>query len=1054
MFLGLRRIELAGPLAGELWSHVRMVPVADPDLARADIALFDGDGRLVGRIEGFECRRVQRASLERGARPDATRWLYERVWEAAPAAAEPSSNPQTWLLLSDRTGVGDALAGALERRGHAVVTSSELDPLDAGALRSLVERALADPARPLAGVVQLWALDARDWPQAGAHLDEDVGRVLGGTLHLVQALAGARASSPPRLLLVTRGVNAPGPALPAGGVAAALCGLARVVAGEHPELRCRRIDLPDALSPEEAARHLLDEAAVNDGEVEVLLRDGHRLGARLARAAHAEQPGSDARLHRPPGGAYSLEIETAGVLERLRLVERRRETPGPGQVAVNVHHGGLNFRDVMNALGAYPGALEPFGRECVGRVTAVGDGVNGLEVGDRVVVGLTRGAFGGNVLADARFVAPVPPGLTGRETVSLPMAFLTASYGLLRLARLRAGERVLVHAGAGGVGLAAIQIARRAGAEVLATAGSPRKRAFLRQLGVNHVFDSRSLAFADEIRRVTEGRGVNVVLNSLAGDFVAASLSVLGAGGRFIELGKVNLLRPEEVPPGVEYHHFDLGDVCKRDDGLWRELWDDIAEGLAQGALRPLPVEAFPIEEAVAAFRHMAQGRHVGKVVLDVECPPEVLAAETVRTDGSYLVTGGLGGLGLRLAGWLLERGAGHVVLLGRRAPDDATGRALDALEAPERITVLRADVGNRAELAQAFAAIAAHLPPLRGVVHAAGVLEDGVLQGQPWSAFQRVLAPKVRGAWNLHELTAGLSLDFFALFSSLAAVLGGGGQGAYAAGNAFLDGLAHFRRAHGLPATSIQWGPWAEVGMAAADPALRAGRLGERGVQSMTPDQALDALAHILDRRPVEVAVARADWARVVAARPHSARLLSKLARDGAAAQTGADRRRQPEGASRPAMDALAAAPASERPELLRTLVIRQVRSTMGLDDGMAIELDAPLKDYGLDSLMAVELRNRIGGELKANLPSSMLFDHPSVQALTEHLLERLDLAGASPEPAAPVAAAVAGPVAAPASPDGTDRFASIIAAIEALSDEDQELLVEKLAGSVRGNP
>jgi hypothetical protein len=344
------------------------------------------------------------------------------------------------------------------------------------------------------------------------------------------------------------------------------------------------------------------------------------------------------------------------------------------------------------------------------------------------------------------------------------------------------------------------------------------------------------------------------------------------------------------------------------------------------------------------------------------------------------------------------------------------------------------------------LALIADRLPALRGVVHAAGLLEDGVLARQTWDAFQRVLAPKVRGAWNLHELTMSCRLDFFALFSSLAAVLGSGGQGAYAAGNAFLDALARFRHGLGLPATSINWGPWAEVGMAAVD-VPRAHPLAERGVRSMAPARALEGFGAILDRRPTQIAVADVDWARYVVANPGRQRAVSRLC--AAVPAAGRPAPAVSAAASGSGVDEIRRLPASALPPALHDLLVQQIRATMGLDPAVTLALDAPLKSYGLDSLLAVELRNRLGAAVGANLPASILFDHPSVQALADHLLERLGLAGTAVEEPAVEPTVLEEPVS--ARPAGGDPLEPILAAIDALSDEEQERLVERLIGSGR---
>ena len=389
-----------------------------------------------------------------------------------------------------------------------------------------------------------------------------------------------------------------------------------------------------------------------------------------------------------------MELSPAGILENLRWAPAERAAPGPGEVEIKVQATGLNFRDVLCALGMYPGKIGALGAECAGIVTRVGAGTEEIEPGDKVMA-VARGGFGTYVTVRADHVSSLPAGVSMAEAASIPVAFLTTFYGLHRLAHLKTDDRVLIHAAAGGVGLAAVQLAQRAGAEIFATAGSPEKRHHLQTLGVTHVFDSRSLDFASEIMSRTGGRGVDIVLNSLAGEFIAKSVSVLAPGGRFLELGKRGILTREqfgEVRPDCEYYAYDLGEEALADSSLLPGLFQDLLAAFAKGELRALPLTTFSNERVVDAFRFMAQAKHIGKIV--VMKPVVDGAARTsptslrLRDDATYLITGGLGGLGLETARWMVREGAGQVVLMGRHPPDPKTSgsaRRIDSRRGPDR---------------------------------------------------------------------------------------------------------------------------------------------------------------------------------------------------------------------------------------------------------------------------------------------------------------------------------------------------------------------------------
>jgi NADPH:quinone reductase-like Zn-dependent oxidoreductase/NADP-dependent 3-hydroxy acid dehydrogenase YdfG/acyl carrier protein len=615
-------------------------------------------------------------------------------------------------------------------------------------------------------------------------------------------------------------------------------------------------------------------------------------------------------------------------------------------------------------------------------VAAVGDGVDDLACGDAVVA-IAPASFATYAVTDARLTARMPRRLSFEEAAAVPIAFLTAAHALEVLAAIGPGRRVLVHAATGGVGMAALQLCRRAGADVLATAGSPRKRRHLETLGVRHVMDSRSLAFAGEVLEATGGEGVDVVLNSLAGEFVAKSLSVLRPGGCFVEIGKADILDPERVAalePPVRYHAFDLAQMCDADPAAVGARLRTLCASLDAGELEPLPIRAFDLAQAPLAFRHMAQARHIGKVVL--AAPEAIVRGERgLDPQATYLVTGGLGALGRIAARRLIDSGARSVVLAGRSAEAADDGAPLGP-DLPEGVEVLvrRCDVSREEDVA---ALVAGLERPLRGIVHAAGVLDDAMVAGQTPERLAAVMAPKAAGARILHELTREHELDFFVLFSSASAVLGSPGQANYAAANACLDALAHQRRAAGLAATSIAWGPWDGLGMAAGA-GDSASRVRARGIDAISPEQGANLLARALGEAPAHVVVLPVDWAALGRALPSGAvppLLEDFVAAQGAEAAAGRDRL---------VAELRALAPGRRRDALVERLT-RQAATVLGLDPRAAVDPARPLAELGLDSLTGVELANVVGRMTGVALPATALFDHPTLDALAQHLLDQL---------------------------------------------------------------
>jgi acyl transferase domain-containing protein/acyl carrier protein len=998
--VGLGRFQLLRPIGSRVWSRATVTRRQPAEgILEGDLHLFDDAGELVACVGGLSLRRMPPEALGRAATAG---WLYEVAWrpQALPAAAGASVASRRWLILADRNGMGTALAARLEADGHRcelVFARSAADsPADAVDLSSgdglsgwwgRRERS----TEPI-GIVHLWGLDAPklDDERAPRPLEDAERLGVGSVLELVQALVADQAALS-RLVVVTRGAQRTAAELTVVPTQGPTWGLARVIRSEHPSLPIACIDLDPETETDEAPA-LAAELLGGSREDEIALRGGQRLVARLTpRAASAGLDVGEAK----PGEALRLEIGARGSLDNLHWVPVKRTPPGPGQVEIEVRTSGLNFRDVLNTLGMYPGDAGALGSECAGHVCAVGEGVEALKVGDAVLT-MTSPAFATYVTAEAELVARKPDAMTMAEAATVPVTFLTAAYGLHDLGRIKAGERVLIHAGAGGVGLAAIQIARRAGAEIFATAGSPTKRAYLASLGVQHVMDSRSLRFADEIMAATHGEGIDIVLNSLSGDFIPASLRTLRPGGRFIEIGKRGVWDQERVAatyPGVTYHVFYLGEVCEKAPRVIGSLLRGIVGDMAEGALTPLPRRTFAGDAAADAFRFMAQARHIGKVVV---CPPSPAARGglSIRSDATYLVTGGLGALGLEVARWLHDEGARCLLLMGRSAPSPRALGTIQALQAAgSRVHVVRGDVSRAEDVSRVLSDAARTLPPLRGVVHAAGVLDDGVLAQQTRERFARVMGPKAHGAMHLHRLTEDAPLDFFVLFSSASALLGSPGQANYVAANAFLDGLAHHRRARGLPALSINWGPWSGSGMAAASPRRRGAA--SDGVRWITPERGRALLARVVREPSAQLGVVSIDWRALAAtagsqaARPLFTELLdgASAAPSGAPATPGQLRARLAEVELAGRLPLMVDALRGHLAAVLRT-------SPETLDPAES------LSQLGIDSLMAVELKNRLEKDLAAATQVGDLLQAESVNALAAVLCRRLDgqAAGVSP--------------------------------------------------------
>jgi len=807
-----------------------------------------------------------------------------------------------------------------------------------------------------------------------------------------------------------------------------------------------------------AAAALAEELAAGATDGEVAYRDGRRCVSRLVPAPEivADAEAGDGMLAIPAGRPFQLRITKSGSLDALRFVPVDRRPPEAGQVEIEVRATGLNFSDVLKALGLYPGikdAIVPLGIEASGIVTVVGEGVTRFAVGDEVC-GVVPYAFASHARTADYALVPKPASVSHEAACTIPITFLTAYYGLVRLAHLQPGERVLIHAGAGGVGLAAIQIAQQIGAEVFATAGSDEKRDFLRALDVPHVFSSRSTAFADEILAATNRQGVDVVLNSLPGEAISKSLAILRAYGRFLEIGKTDIYQNRMIgllpfQDNLSYFAIDLDRMLRERPDYIRGLFAEVMEHFAAGHYRPLEHTRFAAEQTIDAFRYMSQRKNIGKVVVAMESresrvegqEPEIAGNGSVRRDGTYLISGGLGALGLQVAERLAAEGAGTIALLARRSPTPEIESRLAAIRAKgATVLVLRGDVADAASLGQALEQLPADAPPLRGVVHAAGVLADGLLADMTLEQLDRALVPKVRGAWNLDAATRGAPLDFFVLFSSVASVLGSPGQANYAAGNAGLDGLAHARRAAGLPATAINWGPWAGAGMAAE--AMKDQSAQARGMNRLAPEPSLKLLGKLLRADAVQVAVMDALWGELLrqlgTRRPA---LLAEIAVDVPQPAAGG-------GVDRAFRQQLLAADAETRRTLVRDYIRTELARIMGVEPE-TLDADRPLATFGLDSLLALELKNNLESRLDFTLPMAKLMEGPSIASLADATIELVtgESASAGGE-SAPGSAPV--PFAAAPTPAG-DAWTPLIQ-LRTSGGRPPLVLLPALGGDIRG--
>ena len=970
--LGVRRLQTYGAARDIRYAHSR-VTSADPTWVEADLELLDEHGTVVVAVEGLQ---IGSGSTESANRQ---RVLNERLltieWQKRELPEPAEGEAGNWLLISTSASadvVTNTLTDAL--KVERALTTSIVWPQEADHSSSAQQCAAQLRSGSYTGMVVL------NGPKNGSPDDESASRGGDYVHHLVRVIKGLSDydGEPPRLFVVTRNAQTVLADDRANLEQAGLRGLLRSIGNEYPDWRVTQIDVDERTDGERIARQLLSSSE----EDETAWRDGEWYNARLFPSPLRAEERFTALADAKQDG-MRLQIRTPGDLQTIELTAFDRVPPGPGEIEVAVTSSSINFADVLVTFGRYPsfeGRLPQLGTDFAGVVSAVGSDVTTHHVGDRVGGISPNGCWGTFVTCDADLAATLPDGLTEQQAAAVTTAHATAWYGLNDLARIVSRDKVLIHSATGGVGQAAIAIARATGAEIFATAGSEARRQLLRDWGIEHVYDSRSIEFAERIRQDTDGYGVDIVLNSVTGAAQRAGIELLALGGRFIEIGKRDIYGDSRLGlfpfrRNLAFHGVDLGLMSHSHPERFHDLLDTVYRLTADGVL-PMPESThYPLTEAATAIRSMSAAEHTGKLVLDVPrteparvaVPPGLI--RVFRPDGAYIITGGLGGLGLFLAEKLAAAGCGRIVLSSRSEPSDEALATIEMIRAGGAdIVVECGDIAERPTADRLVAAATATGLPVRGVLHGAAVVEDATLANITDGLIDRDWRPKAYGAWNLHEATLGAPLDWFCCFSSAASLIGSPGQGAYAAANSWLDAFTHWRKSQGLPATSIAWGAWGQVGRATA--------LAEDTGTAIAPDEGAYAFESMLrhDRAYAGYApLIGTPWLTTFAQR-------SKFAEMFKSAGAGA------KGSSRLRAE-LNELPVEEWPGRLRKLLSEQI----GLLLRRSVDPDRPLSEYGLDSLGTLELRTRVESETGIRISAQNIIDHGTVRALSQYLSDEL---------------------------------------------------------------
>jgi len=1015
------------------WCHAELHPATSAQTIIGDVALLDGQGNKIAEVKGVQLKSSNKDVISSLEDSRFNRWKYEISWkkESLNSATSLSLKNSRWLIFADGRGLGDAIVRKIEERGGRCecIYSPRFegdtknrakikDPTSSLEFQELTSKIL-DGSKDFRGIIYLWGLDST--PPAfttGNTLKEDQKLLCGGLLNAVKSFGHVTAP----LWVITRGgISMGGESARLSVSQATLWGMGRTIGMERPHSKCAIVDLDPDFNTISEIEILLQEIASSNLDNQMLYRGIDRYVAKLVPFS-AKRGFNQIQIDRKK--SFQISVAEKGNIESLKSFGRERKLPGRDEVEVEIQATALNYRDVLCCQGLMSDESVPLGDDCSGVIVTIGDNVQHLNVGDKVMV-LSPGCLASHIVVSKDLVCPVPKGLTMEESASVPLVFSVGYYALHKLANIKKGDRVLIHSAAGGIGLAAIQLAKIVGAELYCTVDSPEKLSYLRSSGIEHVFNSRTVDlstrrqegesvrhpvsdtspsssaaleinlehtpafrpgsrevdFYDEIKKVIGDERIDIVLNSLTGELASKSYALLHQSGCFLDLTKGASSLSKDITSSKQYHSIDFYDVIKEDPKGIQSIFHELLKLFEKGTLKTLPVKTFSLENSISAVHYLSQIGHIGKVVIS----HDEKSHTRLRSDSTYIIFGAFGALGPYVLDWLVDNEVKYVFLADLSDPPSHIREKIDCYKKKGiQIGMGKVDVTNFNELKHILQEVKDTMPEIRCIFASAAVIDDDPFVKQEWTRFAKVMACKVEGSWNLHLLTQHLPLDHFIMFSSIASLMGSPNQTNYSAANAFQDALAHYRRLQGMPALSINWSPWS-VGIGAA--------MGERaakvwkswGSNTLKPDRDIKILSQLINSNAVQLGVLPINWAKFTGQYEQVPSFLSELASKSEVVS------KRDAGGKSALQTELQNAAFVNRKKILDTYLLKQISSTLGISGQENIR-ETSFMNLGLDSLMAVDLRNTIQQDVGQELPAMVIFAYPTIAALSDYLETKME--------------------------------------------------------------
>ena len=939
-----------------------------PDKVVGDLSICNESGEICVEIKGLQCRLFLNPSTQ-----SLDQFLYSPIWEEKPLPENtPLKDNQTWLIEHE---CSRSLVHFLKDKDLSTYYLSQLSSLEE-CEQLLIQSENVKDLNILIG-----------YKHSDDSLASSEVKIVQACVNLVKAIEKKRnPQHNTTLWIVTQGTQPVVDDTHIQMAGASLWGLFRVIRQEFSQLRIKCIDLDS--QPDWSVIAL--ESVNQQPEDEIAWRNGKRYCYALKRRTQSQIEINTSLSS--PRDAFSLELKKSGSIENLFFQQTEKKLPKAGEVGIQVHASSLNFKDLMKVLGMLDQNVldetyfgKSFGMECSGTIVSVGPKVKFHQIGDKVCAFIPN-TFQSHLNVPIQCIYPTPPH-TSFEEAPIYIPFLTVLRALKDIAKLKKGECILIHSATGAVGLAAIQYAKYIGAKIIATAGNEEKRQYLRHLGIL-CSDSRSLSFVEDVMQWTQGRGVDVILNSLGGDALTKSWALLAPYGRFVEIGKRDISLNSSLPmqpfnKNTTFSAIDLDRTFIDQPALIKRLLKETHLLFSQQIFQPLPCKIFPASDVVDAFQFMARSKHIGKIMLKfdeqtVQGIPLSSKKAMLNPKCSYLVTGGFSGFGLTIAQWLAKKGAKSLILIGRSGPSSSEAKeVLDQLKKDKiHVKAASVDITDSHQLAKLLTECAQDMPPLKGIIHSAMVLNDSLVTQLSHESIQQVLLPKIAGCLNLHHLTSHLPLDFFILFSSISSIIGNPGQGNYSAANSFLDSFCHYRRKLGLPALTINWGAL-NTGILARNSKV-AKHLENHGINAMSTKLACQILEKAFLENDVQLCAFDLNWQKLMEAMPPLRKSSTFMDFSHRSANTSTNT----------FVEELRTMDELQRLDYITHAIKETIAKTLRMDPS-SLDISTRINTLGIDSLMAMELQTTMEDKLDAKIPTIELMKGPSIKQLAQLTLE-----------------------------------------------------------------